>query len=297
MPKNSLQTARRLLMEIEMQTVWNRLFVNLLVHGHETSPRGEPTKELLGYTCHFDNPATDVYHLHPARKLNLSYTCFEWLWYLRGMNSDLSITERASIWKYLSERGVLQSNYGQYIFREGQLDRCQWELTNDPNSRRAVIMILRPNHFGVQSADTPCTLGISFLIRDKKLVMHVMMRSNDAVFGLGNDAPNFAWTQRLLLDRLRTSDQFADLELGPYVHTASSMHVYKRHWLLAKQLMAVKPHTTNPEPAPQDGEMDYLAALGELIDLRRLDRLLLKIPESYHWARWLVSTAMEGNTE
>lgn len=210
-----------------MSEVFRRMFTTLLVGGNLCRPRGQATYEVEAYRAKFLSD-DDVWCTLPSRKLSLSYVCAEFLWYLRADPQDTSITERAAIWKSLAAQGKLQSNYGVYLFREGQFMRCVNELKNDPDSRRASVIILRPEHYVANSADIPCTYSLNFRIRNGALNMSVHMRSNDAWFGAGNDCPIFRWTQHMMAIML-------GVRVGEYIHMVDSMHLYQRHWLSAEQ--------------------------------------------------------------
>jgi thymidylate synthase len=54
------------------------------------------------------------------------------------------------------------------------------------------------------------------------------MRSNDVIFGYRND---YAWAKHVqteLYNELLTT--YPDLELGDIIWTASSLHIYERHF-------------------------------------------------------------------
>jgi thymidylate synthase len=55
------------------------------------------------------------------------------------------------------------------------------------------------------------------------------MRSNDVIFGLTYDLPWFVRLQRLAAEAV-------GLPVGAYSHQASSLHIYERHFEMAKQI-------------------------------------------------------------
>jgi hypothetical protein len=61
------------------------------------------------------------------------------------------------------------------------------------------------------------------------------MRSQDAIFGMGNDAPCFSFIHELMWVRLRQT--YPDLKLGKYWHLADSFHVYERHFDLVQGIL------------------------------------------------------------
>lgn len=274
---------------------WMQLFHRLL-HSQQTAPRGLRTKEIMPYHMTLREPERDRWCTFPSRKLNISYAAFEFLWYLRADPEDDAITQRAKIWRELAAGGILQSNYGVYMFREGQFWRARDELRADKFSRRATIMILRPDHFETNSSDIPCTLGLSFYIRETKnmagsfdkLHLHVTMRSSDAVFGMGNDIPCFTWTQEMMCAALQP--YYPSLSVGDYHHTSHSMHVYERHFEMVEKIVVGREqrlHVPEPRISGPD-EVDYV--LRNAYDVTyRPDY----IPVTYNWAKWLHEQAME----
>jgi thymidylate synthase len=97
------------------------------------------------------------------------------------------------------------------------------ELKNDPDSRRAVMHINQPPDLGravgAGSKDVPCTMSLQLLIRDRKLHMHVLMRSNDVVWGMPYDVFSFTCLQEAFLYLLQEQGVPVD-GLGCYHHTA-----------------------------------------------------------------------------
>ena len=76
------------------------------------------------------------------------------------------------------------SNYGTRLFyaRPGldQITNVVNILKKDPTSRRAMATIFQPEDTARTSTDIPCTYGLSFLVREDKLNVTTIMRSNNA---------------------------------------------------------------------------------------------------------------------
>lgn len=177
------------------------------------------------------------------RNLNLLYAKKEMLWYLGADPKDDSITEYATMWKKLQqEDGTFHSNYGQYIFKGGHLNQPSQfayvasTLAEDPQSRRATMVLLQPYHLFRENSDVVCTYALQFTIEDGHLYMTVLMRSNDIVFGFTNDAFCF-WNIIALLHAVLLK-KYPDLKLGTYTHFAGSMHVYERHYEMLRKITA-----------------------------------------------------------
>jgi len=140
------------------------------------------------------------------------------------------------IWEDVADStGKINSNYGYLIWSKHnyrQYDHVLEELENNPNSRRAVMIYNRPDmwydykRYGM--SDFICTYSNTFLIRDNKLISHYLMRSQDSVMGYNNDVGWAKHVQKKLLADLKPT--YPDLELGDLIWTATSLHVYERHF-------------------------------------------------------------------
>lgn len=229
-------------------------------HGKIVVSRGLETRELTGYS--YNLPPRVRFMCFDDRKLKMDYIKQEFLWYLLGEPTDQSICKVASMWEGLiNDDGSINSNYGYYIFNpragfEGRsnFDRVATTLQQDPYSRRATLMILNSEHLNSITRDYPCTVFINFLIRENKLNMYVRMRSQDAIYGMGNDAPFFSFLHELMLWKLKDKDGelFKDLQLGTYHHSADSFHVYHRHYemldkILQDPVASIDEHENCPE--------------------------------------------------
>lgn len=218
----------------------DRYFINifkmLMNNGKKVSPRGEEVIELENFSFMF-KPYVRFMNFE-ARKLNLNYIKKEFLWYLKGDKFDISICDHASLWKSLvNEDGSINSNYGQYVFGEiNQFKNVIRLLQNDKDSRRASIVILQPYHLLSEMKDLPCTYSINFRIRDNKLNMTVHMRSQDAIYGLGNDLPAFSFIHEMIFIYLRDTI-YAMLQYGDYCHVVDSFHVYKKHYGMINKII------------------------------------------------------------
>jgi thymidylate synthase len=131
---------------------------------------------------------------------------------------------------------MINSNYGWCIWSERnsfQYDNVLKELQANPDSRRASMIYNRPSmHYDYNANgmnDFMCTYANAFFIRDKKLISHYIMRSNDSVFGYNND---YAWARHV------QNKLAADLGIvaGDLIWTASNLHVYERHFDLLKDM-------------------------------------------------------------
>jgi thymidylate synthase len=214
---------------------------------HVSSPRGLQIKEKLGYQFQISNPRDRLPYIK-ERNYSVSYFVAESLWYLAGLNSTEWISPYSAFWKKISDDGTTaNSAYGARIFKPHVyvsptgVDISQWnyvinELSNDPDSRRAVIHIRSPYDSFNAKLDVPCTLSLQFFLRDDNLHMITSMRSSDAILGIGNDIPAFTIFQELMT--LDLSEKLGrKIELGTYHHVSNSMHIYERDYGLAQKVI------------------------------------------------------------
>ena len=266
---------------------WRRIYRRLKSEGKPCAPRGLQILEAENFSY-----ALEPYVRFPnfeARHLNLKYIREEFQWYLGGDPYDLGILEHASIWRNLVLRGRLNSNYGLYVFRKGGLDWVVAELQRDKDSRRACITILDETHLKAETLDVPCTAYMNFRIRNNKLNMSVHMRSQDAIYGMTNDAPAFSFIHEMLYVTLRDTC-YPDLQMGGYHHTADSFHVYERHFKMLDELCKDDAKFT-PLEAPRIKNAE------EVEYLRSCKWMAESSPYEFEFTEWLTNPKQRVRTE
>lgn len=252
------------------------IYRRLKKEGIETSPRGMNTIEIENFNCVF--PPYVRFCNFDDRKLSLEYIKREFLWYLKGDKADLSIVKHAKLWEDCVKDGVINSNYGQYIFgKNNQLEKTVKELIRDKDTRRATIVILQPYHLTGDEVDVPCTNTISFRIRDNKLNMTVKMRSQDAYFGFGSDIPCFSFIHEIMFNILR--EKYPSLKLGMYHHFVDSFHIYEKHFTFMNNVFFYKNKF-------EDIKCPKISNLEETKFL--LNNKFKKIPDNYKFIKWLL---------
>ena len=188
--------------------------------GDSVRPRGELVKEVSPFDLTLPYPR----HCLTRRPgINRALIDAERLLIMAG-SYDKDIYEAVSpgVTKLLTGHGA----YGPRI--AGQMLVVEKELSQDPDSRRAIVYIgrsgdLEDTQKGAAPQDVPCTATWQFLVRDGSLHMFVNMRSWDLVWGLSGDVPVFVTVQLALASAL-------GLYLGRYHHRAVSGHIYERHF-------------------------------------------------------------------
>lgn len=116
-----------------------------------------------------------------------------------------------------------------FAFGEDQILFVEQELKRNPSSRRAIIDI-RDNEEDMHSLDPACLQHIQFMIRDGKLDMKVLFRSNDAVKATFMNAFALIMLQERVCNLLKYDG--LDISMGTYTHRANSFHCYERDFEL-----------------------------------------------------------------
>lgn len=197
-----------------------------------TDKTGVKTIELIGESFVADEDWI-------IRKPNCEYIERELQWYESQSRYVEDIPgDTPAIWRQVADGdGRINSNYGYLIWSEengNQYNNVLAELSNNPNSRRAVMIYNRPSMHKDYCADGMsdfiCTYANTFLIRNGKLISHYLMRSNDCVFGYTADVHWAMHVQKMLAADL-------GVEAGNLIWTATSLHAYERHFSHIEKLI------------------------------------------------------------
>ena len=253
------------------------IFQRLKNEGKLSSPRGQLVLEVENFNYEL-SPGVRFQNFK-CRNFKLSYAKREVLWYIVGNKFDTSICEHAKMWRSLvNADGSINSNYGQYVFSaQNQFDNVVKQLSSDKDSRRASIVILNKDHLFMETNDVPCTYSMNFRIRENKLNMSVMMRSQDAIFGMGNDAPAFSIIHEMVLCALR--ETYPTLEYGMYHHAANSFHCYERHFKMLDEICS--------GDAFEEVDCPQISGPEEVKYLRQNAHKLVDVPQEYKFSSWL----------
>lgn len=181
--------------------------------------------EITGVVLELTNPLARL--SRAEKKMHLFSGLGELLWYLAGSN-DLEFIAYY-LPKYREESDDGKTVFGAYGPRllnmrgtHDQIKNVISVLKIKPTSKRAVVQIFDAADLAERHLEIPCTCTLQFLIRDKKLCAFTYMRSNDALWGLPHDIFSFTMLQELIARSL-------GLEVGPYKHATTSLHLYDKH--------------------------------------------------------------------
>jgi hypothetical protein len=190
---------------------------------------GIPRDSRNGPVIEYPDPVS-IKYLEPTervlfdrqRAINPFLHFFEPFWILAGQNDVAFLTNIVKNFKEYSDDG--HTFYGAYghrmMYPDDQIREAVNILKRDPDSRRVVLQIRRPDDMWYNGKDTPCNTAVACKIRDNKLNIHVFNRSNDYIWGMtGANMPQFSILQEYMAGKIGCG-------VGTYHQTTDSMHVY-----------------------------------------------------------------------
>lgn len=208
----------------------------LLNPTYKTAPRGLPIREKVDYMFHVLNPTSDpIVTLDTERNAVIAdYTAKEVELYNSCSNRVEDFAKASKFWEKIANGdGTINSAYGYLIWKNpschGTLTPWEWakqSLIVDKDSRQAFMRFSLPEHQYFGNKDQTCTMHANFLIREDKLNLTVVMRSNDLWLGLTYDLPWFCSLIDKMVDELKI--HYPTLTKGTYTHLAHSSHIYER---------------------------------------------------------------------
>lgn len=246
-----------------------------LERGSTVAPRGRETRELRNSTIVLADP-TDALPLGVNRRLNTRIAAVEALQLIAGQAAETLVLRSAPKFReYAEDDGSFWGNYGT---RMGlQLAAAAERLEADPSSRQAFIALWRAERDLLTDGkrDYPCTVGMSFTVRDGRLEMTTVMRSNDVWLGLAHDVFQFTQLQLTLAACL-------GVEVGSYTHQPISLHAY------AEDAEGIRGLSSVPDRGPVEEVRRGLAAPGvQPVHLLLAARQLLRGEEHEDNLRYL----------
>lgn len=199
--------------------------IQLVDYGDVVEARGRQFQEILDAVSVVEEPQ-DHCILIPSRRWNPWLAMSESLWILAGRNDIAALKPYNSrITEFSDDGKTLYGAYGLRIY--DQIDEIIGRLQRDPSDRRAVLQIWDHTggyygHYDLteNTKDPPCNNLVYFKLRQNKLHMTVICRSNDIHWGLfAVNLPTFGILQEYIAARL-------GVEIGTQTHLSNSLHVY-----------------------------------------------------------------------
>ena len=256
----------------------------ILINGEEVETRGRKTKELLNVATIVHRP-WDMCILVPGRKWNPWLALSEGHWLLSGRNDIAPLLPFNKNIANYSDDGLTM--YGAYGYRiKDQVPHLIERLRKDPNDRRAVLSIWRPEDLTAQTRDPPCNDMVMFKLRQNKLHMTVINRSNDLHWGLyAVNLPEFAMLQCAIAGVL-------NVDVGIQTHISNSLHIYtdeeQARNITRRMIMRMDeplPEYPTDMPVPYKGcfDWEFIQVTADTV-LENLDKLATFMNEDWKLA-------------
>lgn len=176
------------------------------------------TKEILGVTIRSQNPR---HRMMFRPNINWAFGMQEAFAYWNGRNPGHVERYNTRMEEFMYDGELHGSAYGRYLrdIPHDQISRVIDQLSENEDTRRAVINIHQAGVEDYDKGDVACTVYLHLIVRDGQLNMIACLRSQDLLWGLPYDQQAFQWIQEALAGIL-------DLELGWYEHRMNSCHYY-----------------------------------------------------------------------
>lgn len=226
---------------------------------YKCSPRGQTIHEITNYSFTVLKPSSEaiVTKDEERNKVIAAYYAKEKDLYDSGSNLASDFVKASKFWdKLKNPDGSINSAYGYLIWKLKNAgnpfwqmfsispmecrETTQWEwakesLIRDKDSRQAIMHFNLPTHQWSGNKDFTCTMHVSMMIREDRLNLSIVMRSNDVVKGAAYDWPWFASLSERMVEDLKVS--YPDLSVGKMHFMAHSMHMYDRDFDMAKKMI------------------------------------------------------------
>lgn len=191
-------------------------------------------KDLGPTVFEFLNPGHQFLFLR-GRKYNPFFAIAESAWMLSGKNTLSEMTNILTGYaSYSDDQESLNGAYGFRMksqFGVDQIEKCVSILKRDSLSRRAVITLYDPSDLDRQdSSDIPCNTTLFLKIRENKLDISVINRSNDLFLGVPYNVFAFGVIHKYIASRL-------DVSVGVQRHFTDSLHLYEKDIPAVKKIV------------------------------------------------------------
>lgn len=208
----------------------------VLERGRPITVRGKATHELLARTVSLAEPL-ERFITVPGRRNDPFAVIAETMWVIAGRD-DLEFLSRylGRATDFSDDGATWRGGYGPRLRNwQGvdQVDEIRKLLLEDPESRRAVAVMFDPaRDFDNSSQDVPCNNWLHFMLRDGRLDLDVVIRSNDILWGFSG-INTFEWS---VLHELMA--YWLDAKVGTANFFISSLHLYDEYEERAKACLS-----------------------------------------------------------
>lgn len=215
---------------------YQELIEELKKNATESNGRQQGTiHEILDVELELADPRKSVLSL-PVRNMSRRYAAGECILYLKGSDKLEDFSFYSKSWNNLATKDKrINSAYGHRWLTSipDNPSRIQFaieQLVENPDTKNAIVMLRDDRDLFPELKDRCCTLCLCFNIRNNKLNMRTIMRSQDMWLGLPYDIFCFTRLQQIVLFNVNLARKENKIELGTYTHQILNLHVYEKHW-------------------------------------------------------------------
>lgn len=156
-----------------------------------------------------------------------------------GLNPGNSYKIRLDLWQSLMSKKdgeKFDYTYSERINFHNQLDNAIASLKDDEHSRRAMVMIFKPEDTDESmgfATRIPCSISYQFVIRNNKLMVIYYIRSNDYFKHFAIDIWLANAMQEYIVEQLK--EIYPKLKVGSLNYYCGSFHAYNEdlsNWVI-----------------------------------------------------------------
>lgn len=219
--------------------VYPLLVRTVMKHGDAVVPYDKlssskhPTREIRPVVIELAQPRR---RLIASRPINVAFALAEVLWILAGRRDVGMLQSYNSNIGHFSDDGVeFNAAYGYRLrraFEYDQIDDVIATLRHEPDSRQAILQVWDPraDRGDRKTKDRACNVLGMLKIRDGRLHLTVINRSNDLIWGLPYNLIQWTHVQEWIAAHL-------GVPTGHYTHVTDSLHIYERHFDEAERIL------------------------------------------------------------
>lgn len=202
---------------------------------------GTGTISIFGHQMRFS--LQEGFPLVTTKRCYMHAIIHELLWFLRGDTNVAYLNKnKVTIWdEWADKSGDLGPVYGKqwrsWRASDGheidQLSHVIQQLKQEPDSRRMIVSAWNVGELS-KMALAPCHAFFQFYVSNGKLSCQLYQRSCDVFLGLPFNIASYALLVHMIA-------QQCGLDVGDFIWTGGSIHVYKNHIKQTKIQLARKP--------------------------------------------------------
>jgi thymidylate synthase len=112
---------------------------------------------------------------------------------------------------------------------------CVESLKKDRDTRQAILRFNLPENCWLGNKDVPCTMHGAFQIREDRLNLSIVMRSQDMVKGAVYDWNWFISLIEKMVEELKPT--YPQLQIGSFSSIMHSVHIYEKDLMVVEKML------------------------------------------------------------